>query len=290
MPVIFLTGHADVPMCAQAMKRGAVDFLTKPVDETALFAARGPRPGPRRGARLARAQREATQSLLATLTAREREVLMHVIAGRLNKQIAADLGTAEKTIKVHRARAWRRCTCARSLSWCAWSNARVPTARRRKRLSGDPTGRLARSLDQGLTGRGDATGLALPLMIRTTTPVIAVVDDEESVRRALGRLIRAAGFHVETYASGTDFPAVGAAAPAALRRAGPAHAACQRVSRAAGADGGGHVPADRHHHRRRFRRRGRHRALEQGARAYLRKPVDDALLLDAIQTAIRANE
>jgi len=104
MPVIFLTGHADVPMCAQAMKRGAVDFLTKPVDETALFAAVGRALARDEAARLARAQREATHSLLATLTAREREVLMHVIAGRLNKQIAADLGTAEKTIKVHRAR------------------------------------------------------------------------------------------------------------------------------------------------------------------------------------------
>jgi FixJ family two-component response regulator len=104
MPIIFLTGRADVPMCAQAMKGGAFDFLTKPVDDTVLFAtvARALQ----RDAELlsARAQREATESRLATLTAREREVLDHVIAGRLNKQIAAELGTAEKTIKVHRAR------------------------------------------------------------------------------------------------------------------------------------------------------------------------------------------
>jgi FixJ family two-component response regulator len=104
MPVIFLTGHADVPMCAQAMKRGAIDFLTKPVDEEALFGAVG-RALTKDGAeRHVREQRAETASRLATLTAREREVLTHVIAGRLNKQIAADLGTAEKTIKVHRAR------------------------------------------------------------------------------------------------------------------------------------------------------------------------------------------
>ena len=104
MPILFLTGAADVPMCAQAMRRGALDFLTKPVDDQVLFAA--VERALQRDAELTseRVRRDATASRLATLTAREREVLAHVIAGRLNKQIAADLGTAEKTIKVHRAR------------------------------------------------------------------------------------------------------------------------------------------------------------------------------------------
>jgi len=104
MPIIFLTGRADVPMCAQAMKRGAFDFLTKPVDDEVLFDAVAR--ALQRDAELVheQAQQATAQSRLATLTAREREVLMHVVAGRLNKQIAADLGTAEKTIKVHRAR------------------------------------------------------------------------------------------------------------------------------------------------------------------------------------------
>ena len=108
MPIIFLTGAADVPMCAQAMKRGAFDFLTKPVDESVLFDAVAQ--ALQRDAELMheRAQREAAESRLATLTAREREVLTHVAAGRLNKQIAADLGTAEKTVKVHRARAMEK--------------------------------------------------------------------------------------------------------------------------------------------------------------------------------------
>ena len=104
MPIIFLTGQADVPMCAQAMRRGAFDFLTKPVDDAVLSAAVAH--ALRRDAELlsAWAEREAIESRLAMLTAREREVLGHVIAARLNKQIAADLGTAEKTVKVHRAR------------------------------------------------------------------------------------------------------------------------------------------------------------------------------------------
>jgi FixJ family two-component response regulator len=108
MPIIFLSGQADVPMCAQAMRRGAFDFLTKPVDEAVLLAAVAR--ALQRDAELlsAWAEREATESRLATLTAREREVLIQVIAGRLNKQIAADLGTAEKTIKVHRARGMQK--------------------------------------------------------------------------------------------------------------------------------------------------------------------------------------
>ena len=104
LPVIFLTGHADVPMCAQAMKRGAVDFLTKPVDESQLFSAVTRALAQDRMSRQARSIREDTDARLATLTPRERQVLAQVVAGRLNKQIAYDLGTAEKTIKVHRAR------------------------------------------------------------------------------------------------------------------------------------------------------------------------------------------
>jgi len=104
VPVIFLTGQADVPMCVRAMKCGAFDFLTKPVDDTVLFGAIERALRRDDVLRRARAQQVATDLRLASLTAREREVLTHVMAGRLNKQIAADLGTAEKTVKVHRAR------------------------------------------------------------------------------------------------------------------------------------------------------------------------------------------
>lgn len=101
-PVIFLTGKGDIPMSVRAMRAGAVDFLTKPMSNRDLLAA------------IARAQeqderqREAEVELatirrkIATLTPREREVLAHVVAGRLNKQIAGDLGVVEKTIKLHR--------------------------------------------------------------------------------------------------------------------------------------------------------------------------------------------
>ena len=103
-PIIFLTGRADVSSSVKAMKAGAVDFLTKPVKREALFSALTN--AAERDAR-SRQKRNKSSSIgerLATLTQREREVLEHVIAGRLNKQIAASLGTVEKTIKVHRGR------------------------------------------------------------------------------------------------------------------------------------------------------------------------------------------
>ena len=102
--IVFLTGHGDIPMSVAAMKRGAVDFLTKPVDDAALLNAVHAAIAKDRVQRQARAEVAEIEQRLATLTPREREVLEHVIAGHINKQTAADLGTVEKTIKVHRAR------------------------------------------------------------------------------------------------------------------------------------------------------------------------------------------
>ena len=104
LPIIFLTGRGDIPMSVRAIKRGAVDFLTKPVDGEDLFAAIRAALGKGQALREARAEMDGIERRLATLTPREREVLAHIVSGRLNKQIAADLGTVEKTIKVHRAR------------------------------------------------------------------------------------------------------------------------------------------------------------------------------------------
>lgn len=104
MPIIFITGHGDVPMSVRAMKAGAVDFLQKPVnDQELLDAVHGAIERDRR-ARAARSERQAVQRLADTLTPREREVLALVVTGMLNKHVAAQLGTSEKTVKVHRAR------------------------------------------------------------------------------------------------------------------------------------------------------------------------------------------
>lgn len=104
LPIIFLTGHGDIPMSVQAMKRGALDFLTKPVNDEDLLQAVHVAIDKDRLQRQTRAEVTEIQQRLATLTPREREVMEHVISGQLNKQTAAVLGTVEKTIKVHRAR------------------------------------------------------------------------------------------------------------------------------------------------------------------------------------------
>ena len=103
-PIVFITGKGDVPTSVRAMKAGAIDFLTKPTKDTDLLEA--VRRAEERDAEARRrlSELEVVQAKLRTLTPREREVLTHVVAGRLNKQIAADLGTVEKTIKVHRSR------------------------------------------------------------------------------------------------------------------------------------------------------------------------------------------
>jgi FixJ family two-component response regulator len=103
VPIVFLTGHGDIPTSVRAMKAGAVDFLTKPVSREALLAAVRSALGRDAEARAARARVQAWHSRFASLTPREREVFAGVVAGKLNKQIAAELGTAERTVKAHRA-------------------------------------------------------------------------------------------------------------------------------------------------------------------------------------------
>lgn len=104
IPLIFLTGHGDVPSSVRAMKRGAVDFIQKPCKDRDLFPAIAQALARDRRAGAERAERREIQSRLDTLTPRESQVFRGVVTGSLNKQIAADLGIAEKTIKVHRAR------------------------------------------------------------------------------------------------------------------------------------------------------------------------------------------
>ena len=104
LPVVFLTGHGDVPKSVRAMKRGAADFLTKPVDDEVLLdAVRKALASGREGRKL-REELADIRRRLETLTPRERDVLEGVVAGKLNKQVGGELGIAEKTVKVHRGR------------------------------------------------------------------------------------------------------------------------------------------------------------------------------------------
>jgi FixJ family two-component response regulator len=108
LPIVFITGHGDIPMSVQAMKGGAIEFLTKPFRDQELLDAI------QLGLARDRARRENEEALAAlrgrfeSLSSREREIMIEVMRGRLSKQIAGDIGIAEATVKVHRSRAMRK--------------------------------------------------------------------------------------------------------------------------------------------------------------------------------------
>jgi FixJ family two-component response regulator len=103
LPVVFLTGHGDVPASVRALKAGASDFLTKPVDRATLLSAVEGALAQDAARRATREELRELQARYETLTPREREVLAQVVAGKLNKQIAGEIGAAERTVKAHRA-------------------------------------------------------------------------------------------------------------------------------------------------------------------------------------------
>jgi len=102
LPIIFLTGHGDIPTSVQAVKAGAEDFLTKPVTEKKLFAAIERAVARHQATREQRDRLSALRTLVATLTPREREVFDLVVQGKMNKQIAHEIGATERTVKAHR--------------------------------------------------------------------------------------------------------------------------------------------------------------------------------------------
>jgi FixJ family two-component response regulator len=108
LPIVFLSGHGDIPTAVQAIKAGATDFLTKPVQAAELLAALHTAIEREASARQARVYIEELRRRLACLTPREREVFTALAAGKLNKQIAGDLGVVEQTVKFHRARIMER--------------------------------------------------------------------------------------------------------------------------------------------------------------------------------------
>jgi RNA polymerase sigma factor (sigma-70 family) len=108
MPIIFITGYGDVPTTVQAMKAGAVEFLTKPFGDDVLQSAIRQAIGRSRSALAREAELRPLRECLASLTPRERETMALVVSGLLNKQIAAELGISEITVKAHRGRVMRK--------------------------------------------------------------------------------------------------------------------------------------------------------------------------------------
>jgi len=115
IPIVFLTGHGDIPASVQAMKAGAVEFLTKPFDDQELLRAIEEAIERDRRTRQKQAEMRELRDRYELLTAREQEVMQHVVSGLLNKQIAAALDITEFTVKIHRGQVMRK-MCAASLA------------------------------------------------------------------------------------------------------------------------------------------------------------------------------
>jgi FixJ family two-component response regulator len=164
-PIIFLTGHGDIPMTVQAMKAGAVDFLTKPVrDQTLLDAVvAGIAMDAERRAEATVVRRNVAR--FERLTRREREVLHEVAHGRLNKQIAFDLGITEVTVKLHRSNVMRKMEVA-SVSELvrAWATLPAPmrAARRQEKSADTPRPFAPTMLRPAARGETDKQDARLP--------------------------------------------------------------------------------------------------------------------------------
>ena len=230
LPIVFLTGRGDIAASVQAMKLGAADFLTKPIDDTALIAAVRHALARDQVVRPAQLERERIAKCLATLTERERQVLALIVAGRLNKQIAAELGTTEKTIKFHRGNLMRKMGVRVVADLVKLAERAGDWPPRPAPEDAVPL-RSLRYLDQGpvwIVAAGCYRGLTMA----KDAPLLAVVDDDADVRAALTRLVASAGFAVETFASGAEFLRSVRGPRAGLRRARPAHAGNERIRRA----------------------------------------------------------
>jgi FixJ family two-component response regulator len=163
-PIVFLTGHADIPMTVEAMKAGAVDFLTKPVRDQSLLDAI--RTGIERDAAQRAAAKLAQQHVdrFETLTARERQVLREVAGGRLNKQIAFDLGISEVTVKLHRSNVMRKMNAV-SVGDLIRAWEALPARVREKQASGPEGGRahgVIAMIDGSASLDRTASGSAVP--------------------------------------------------------------------------------------------------------------------------------
>jgi FixJ family two-component response regulator len=284
IPIIFLTGHGDIPTSVQAMKRGAVDFLTKPVNDETLLEAIRVAVEKDCNRRVERAELDDIRQRLATLTPREREVMEHVVAGQMNKEIGADLGTVEKTIKVHRGRVMEKMK-VHSVAELVHLTERVGIPGRGSPPNPNPDPPSAGPYWPKVQYPWYFAFVNFPDYMSQVHPLIAIVDDDESVRKALQRLLRSAGTASESFPSGEAFldslpdhkpdcvildlhmPRVtGFDVLAQLAKQGVSAPVIIIT---------GHDSAEAYD-----------RAMAGGATTYLRKPVNDDTLLDAVRLAV----
>ena len=219
IPIIFMTGHGDIPMTVRAMKAGAVDFLTKPFrDQDMLDAVTAAIERDRNSRNEAKILSDL-HARFATLTAREQEVMALVTAGLMNKQIAAEIGIAEITVKIHRGNIMTK----NGREIAGRSGEDGPGARHTARGAAAVTWRIvgqsASPANLSMIFRALICGALCPSSglqqeafcshsgstALSNPPVISIIDDDGSVRAATYNLVRSLGYIVHTFASAEEF-------------------------------------------------------------------------------------
>ncbi|MCM3872034.1 MAG: LuxR C-terminal-related transcriptional regulator [Pyrinomonadaceae bacterium] len=210
LPVIFLSGHGDIPTTVQVMRGGAEDFLTKTAPKEELIYAVKRAFARDHSERAERARMATLRAPFATLTPREREVLKHVVEGKLNKQIAYDLGIHERTVKLHPTAITTKLgvhsTAELTKLWMEVRETRSVVPDLTYLATPNPTFPKGQyHLPQRAVVRPTDGRMLLTNFDEQRNIYIAVVDDDESIRRSLRRLLRAAHFQPIAYPSAEAF-------------------------------------------------------------------------------------
>jgi FixJ family two-component response regulator len=189
IPIVFITGRGDIPSTVKAMKGGAVDFLTKPVDEAVLLAAVEKALQKDRVARCEALEQAELVARYRSLTPREQELLPLLVRGLLNKQAAAELGITEYTVQIHRGNITRKMK----------ADSFASLVRLATKLGVEPSLRMAGIINAPVSMTVEG------LQTDSLKGVIAVIDDDHRVRESLQNLLASYGYRAETYSSAELF-------------------------------------------------------------------------------------